>query len=273
MEVTDEHITWLNPAHPNYGRWLRGRELAEERASVVSKIISDYKICKNLNILDLGSGEGGTSLFFSKKNNVISYDLNKFRLKRQQQSGVSCVKVNGNGEFLPFYDSSFDLIILQDVIEHTTNRLSLAAELKRVLVRGGIIYLSTPNKFSLFNIISDPHWGIPFLSLFNRNAIRKIFLKFFRKEDFNRNDIAELLSLDDLRKLFSDFSLQLNTKKTTKLLKKDSQGILWSNFHLLLYNILKKTKFISILNKIANNKPGLVNNFLTPTFYITLTKK
>lgn len=272
MEITDEKAVWLEPSHPNYKRWLRGRELSNERARIVSEIISPYKMCENLDILDLGSGEGGTSFYFSKLNNVISYDLSFLRLKRQNHFEHSYSMINGNACSLPFNNSSFDLILLQDVIEHVSDRDSLIVELKRVLKSDGLIYLSTPNKYSLFNIISDPHWGFPLISLFKRKFIKKYFLRFFRKEDFNRKDIAELLSLKDVYLLFNDFEINLNTKKIICLVSENYKGILWSNFHLALYKLIKKYGLLSILKAAANNKMGFVNNYLSPTFYIVVKR-
>ncbi len=270
MEIIEQKPAWLNPEHPNYKRWLRGREFSNARARIVSEIVSAYKKCENLDILDLGSGEGGTSSYLAESNNVISYDLSLLRLKRQEHQNKKFKTINGKAESLPFHNSTFDLIMLQDVIEHVSDRDSLICELKRVLKSNGLIYLSTPNKFSLFNIISDPHWGIPFLSLFKRKTIKKYFLRFFRKEDFNRIDISELPSLKALNQLFEDFSLHLNTRKITELLKEDYRGILWSSFHRSIYVLLKKTKLIFTLNKIANDKAGFVNNILTPTFYLIM---
>ncbi len=175
--------------------------------------------------------------------------------------------------FFPFKIYSFDLIILQDVIEHVEDKDSLVNELKRILKKNGLIYISTPNRFSIFNFISDPHWGIPFLSLFKRHSIKKYFLRFIRKDDFNRSDIAELLSLKDISRLFNEFKINLNTKKIIDLLSEDSKGILWSNFHLFLYRIIKKSGLIIFTKKMSNDKPGIINNLFAPTFYIVLTLK
>jgi SAM-dependent methyltransferase len=273
MEIEVEKPAWLNPDHTNYKRWERARELALDRAKIAGEIISSYKICKDLNILDLGSGEGRTSSYFSQNNKVISFDLSLTRLKRQQSSESNSPLINGAAEFLPFKNLSFDLIILQDVIEHVEDKDSLVNELKRILKKNGLIYISTPNRFSIFNFISDPHWGIPFLSLFKRPSIKKYFLRFIRKDDYNRNDIAELLSLKDISILFNEYKINLNTKKITDLLSEDSKGILWSNFHLFLYRIIKKSGLIIFIKKMSNDKPGIINNLFAPTFYIVLTLK
>ena len=272
MEIEKEYISDCNTEHPNYERWERGRQAAYKRAEVVKSIITTVRSCRNMRILDLGSGEGGTSSLLSDSNTVISYDLSIARLKRQQKSAQNYPLINGNAESLSFKDSSFDVIILQDVIEHIENRKTLISELCRVLDESGIIYLSTPNKFSVLNIISDPHWGIPLLGLFKRAGIKKYFLRFLRKKDFHRGDIAELLSLNELTKLFSDFNLYIKTKEVVQILSKSPGGLLWSSFHLFLYNIIKKSGLLFLINRAANNQSGIINKYFSPTFYFILIK-
>lgn len=83
--------------------------------------------------------------------------------------------VNGSALILPFTNQSFDLIIIQDVIEHLLDVKDFYSEVKRVLKSNGTIYLSSPNKLSIFNIFSDPHFGLPFVSLLRRESIKNIF--------------------------------------------------------------------------------------------------
>ncbi len=270
MEI--RKIVWLDKGHPNYSRWKRGRDLLNQRASVVQKIICGGIKCSALDILDLGSGEGGTSALFAESNNVISFDLSLVRLRRQKENFSNYFLINGRAETLPFRNSSFDLIILQDVIEHMTDPVLFVHELSRVLRNDGSIYLSTPNRNSLFNIVSDPHWGIPLLALFNRRDIKKYFLRYFRKSELSRNDIAQLLSLRKLKDLFKEYKLNLKTREAVSLLDQNPEGILWSNFHLFLLRFLLKTGLISVLKKAASNKNGLINNYFTPTFYAMLQK-
>ncbi|MCW8803606.1 MAG: hypothetical protein OQK57_04340, partial [Ignavibacteriaceae bacterium] len=121
---------------------------------------------------------------------------------------------------------------------------------------------------------SDPHWGMPFLSLFNRDQIKKYFLKTFRNSDYSRNDIAELLSLKDLFELFSkDFSMKICTKFSVDYLLNGGKGMVWSNFHLRIVKTVNILSLKKILTDIANDKPGMINRFFNPTFYIVLKKK
>ncbi len=263
---------WLDRKHPNYIKWKRGRSLLFERAAVVKKIISETRKCENLNILDLGSGEGGTSALLAEGNNVISYDLSLVRLKRQQQIFMKIPLANGRAEVLPFRNSTFDLVILQDVVEHIEDPFSFIHELTRVLSKNGMIYLSTPNRNSFFNILSDPHWGIPLLALFKRSEIRKYFLRYLRKNELYRNDIAQLFSLRELRDLFVGYTLNLKMKEAVNLIDQNPEGILWSRFHLFLLKMLRAARSIPVLKKLASNKDGFINNYFNPTFYAVLKK-
>lgn len=275
MEVAAS-IPWLDHSHPNYERWKRGRELSIERGRFVEGMINQHTDANNLKILDLGSGEGGTSKVLSENNFVVSVDYSFLRLVRQKQNFqmLNFSTINANAFNLPFSHSSFDMIILQDVIEHLSDPDLLVSEIRRVLKPGGTVYLSTPNKKSFFNILSDPHWGLPLLSLFKRQTIKNYYLKRFRKSDVQRKDIAELLSLEKISKLFDgSFNLILQTNYAIKELLDGNRGIVWSSFHLFLIKKLKKCKLDRILMSIANDEIGWVNNYLTPTFFLVLTKR
>jgi len=299
VEVKQKAPAWLDESHPNFRRWKRAREVSIERGKFVQAVVAQKVNSKNLYILDLGSGEGGTSKVFSVDNFVVSFDLSLIRLQRQISSVISkegfypteksstnnktrflssfeMTKpelVNGSALQLPFSNHSFDLIIIQDVIEHLTNTAAFYSEVKRILKTNGYIYLSTPNKLSIFNILNDPHFGLPVLSLLKRESIKKYFLKQFRIDDYNRTDIAQLLSLNGLINLFkNDFEIKLYTKFSVRELFNGNKGIVWSDFHLKLIAFCKLIKLDWLLIKLANDKIGLINKYFTPTFYFVFKK-
>ena len=259
--------------HPNYKRWQKAREISNERAKFVEKIISNEILPEGLLILDVGAGEGGTSQLLSQKNFVVSLEPKSERI-RKIISKDSLQPVMADTCKLPFKPDSFDLIILQDVMEHLIVSEELIEGWYKHLTENGIIYLSTPNRLSLLNIIADPHWGLPFLSLFKRDQIKKCFLKLFRKSDYQREDIAELLSLRNLYELFSEkYLIKVYTKLSVEHLLNGGKGLIWSNFHLGLVKLVNLLGLKNLLIKISNDKPGIINNFFTPTFYIILKKK
>jgi SAM-dependent methyltransferase len=273
MEVNREIQREYNPAHPNYKRWQKAREISDERAQFVEEILSTEIISAGLIILDFGSGEGSTSGLLSEKNFVVSLEIKPERIKKNSQT-ESLQPIIADGLKPPFKPGSFDLIILQDVIEHLPFTEELAKRLFHYLKKDGIIYLSTPNRLSVFNIIADPHWGLPFLALFKREQIKKYYLKFFRKSDFQRDDIAELLSLEKLYEMFiKNFTLKLCTKSSVKYLLNGGKGLVWSSFHIWLIKLVNLLGLKRMLLSTANDKPGIINKFFTPTFYIILKKK
>lgn len=273
MEIETESPVWLDQSHPNFLRWQKGRLAAEARGNFVKQIVSLDIKCDNISVLDLGSGEGGTSIVFSKDNFVVSFDLSLIRLLRQIGSD-KFYKVNGNGLILPFKNKSFDLIIVQDVIEHLQTTNDFYFEICRVLKPKGTIYLSTPNKLSVFNFLADPHFGLPVVSLLKREHIKKYFLKYFRKKDFERLDVAQLLSLNELIKIFDkDFEIKLHTKFSVVELFNGNKGIVWSEFHLTIIRFCKFINLDWLIAKIANDNFGLVNKIFSPTFYLTLKRK
>jgi SAM-dependent methyltransferase len=297
VEVKAKNPAWLDESHPNFLRWKRARELSIERGKFVRSIINQQIRTTNLNVLDLGSGEGGTSRVFSADNFVVSLDLSLIRLQRQRIDVISSESsseksstndknrflhavemtkqelVNGSALKLPFANSTFDFIIIQDVIEHLTDVTDFYSEIKRILKTNGSIYLSTPNKLSIFNFFNDPHFGLPIVSILKRESIKKYFLKHFRKDDYNRTDISQLFSLNELLNLFKkDYEISLHTKYSVQELFNGNKGIVWSDFHLKLITFCKFIKLDKVLIKIANDKAEILNKYFTPTFYIVLKK-
>ena len=273
--MTDQKIPpWLDSSHPNFKRWNRSRKLSEDRGRFVKSVIENIIHCEKLNILDLGSGEGGTSWILSDKNFVVSLDISLDRLKRQKDKSGSYELILCDAALLPFKENFFDLIILQDVIEHVTSPVKLIENIYKILKPGGVVYLSTPNKLSVVNLIADPHWGMPFVSILSRESIKKYFLKYFRKSECGRQDAAQLLSLHGIKKLLNGkFTVRLYTKHAVKRLFSGDKGIVWSDFHLSLIRLLKNIYLDKLIIYVANDGIGLLNIFFNPTFYFILKKK
>jgi len=265
---------YLNPNHPNYEKWKRSRENSLLRGKFVYDLIGTKIKLSNCKILDFGSGFGGTILNFANDNNqLFSVEIDIYKLKLQFCHPL-LIKINANTINLPFKEKSFDIIILQDVIEHIENPTSIIKKLITLLKDDGLIYLSTPNKLSILNLISDPHWSLPLISLMSRNFIKKFIIPIFRPMEKNRTGIAQLLSLNYLIKTFQEQNLhyELNTTFAVHSLFMEPKKIAWSKFHLTLLSILKKLKLHKTIIRFSNNKPGILNNFITPTFYFILRK-
>lgn len=65
---------------------------------------------------------------------------------------VGCIEENvieADAHHLPFPDSSFDVVICREVIEHVHNAQQVLSEIHRVLKASGILHISTPNAYAI----------------------------------------------------------------------------------------------------------------------------
>lgn len=115
-------------------------------------------------ILDIGCG-GGSFLVSAAAHGAtvtgIELKPEKVLLAAKRISEFPNARVvEGVGERLPFPDQSFDFANLCELIEHVQDPVSLLSEVSRILVPGGLAYLSVPNRFGLI----DQHFNLPLLS-------------------------------------------------------------------------------------------------------------
>ena len=95
-------------------------------------------------VLNLGSGIGHFDHCLSKNIRPIKLDIS---------SSVPDVDIIADAHFLPFKDSSFDIVYGIAVLEHLKRPWAAADEIFRVLHPGGHVVLESP----FLNVIHDEH--------------------------------------------------------------------------------------------------------------------
>jgi ubiquinone/menaquinone biosynthesis C-methylase UbiE len=127
-----------------------------------------YQPIKTDALLEIGCGTGGFLVAAkSRFKHVVGTDI-AFRWlviarKRLEELGLEVPLVCCCSEYLPFRDDSFDLTVAEDVLEHVREQEATLRETHRVLNSEGMLFIGTPNRFS---ITSEPHvrvWGVGFL--------------------------------------------------------------------------------------------------------------
>lgn len=108
----------------------------------VSEYIRSLPDMSGKTVLDVPCGDGRSSYEFKKKGaDIIALDLfPNFMLVDDIEA-----KYADLSEKLPVEDNSVDYIICQEGIEHIPNQLNVLEEFNRVLKKGGILLLTTPN--------------------------------------------------------------------------------------------------------------------------------
>lgn len=101
---------------------------------------------RGLRILDIGCGNGDISEYLSAANEQYAVDVQDRRRPTNRSFEYRLV----DSERLPFEEGFFDAVISNHVIEHVPDQPLHLREIRRVLRRGGVAYLATPNRSSPF---------------------------------------------------------------------------------------------------------------------------
>ena len=127
--------------HPSYV-WRSGQD---RRLGLVRR----YAPLEGRRILDVGCGIGtyvGRLREFSSQ--VCGIDVEEGRLRQgaREVPGLALAA----SELLPFRDGAFDLVLLNEVIEHVQDDAATVREACRVTVTGGHIVIYAPNRLFPF---------------------------------------------------------------------------------------------------------------------------
>ncbi len=105
-------------------------------------------------VLDLGCGNG-SDLMIVKKNHpqasCIGVEYSDWAKSRLVDQGIEPITVDLECDTLPIADESVDLVIANQILEHTKEVFWINHEVFRVLKPGGYFYLGVPNVLSLHN--------------------------------------------------------------------------------------------------------------------------
>lgn len=120
-------------------------------------------------ILDVGHGNGAISNHYHIRGlDVIGIEVVPAFVEEATRTYPGVKFILYDGKNFPFEDSTFDSIILNDVLEHISYEdiETVLSEVKRVLTSEGVVYISVMNRWQLI----EPHTLIPLLTWLPRVA-------------------------------------------------------------------------------------------------------
>ncbi len=104
---------------------------------------------EELCILDIGCGKGDDLLQIKSiiKQNSQLFAVEAYEEYRDlcKSRGIKAVNCNIENEPLPFENKSMDIVVINQVIEHTKDTFWVLSEISRVLKPGGKLLLGIPN--------------------------------------------------------------------------------------------------------------------------------
>lgn len=122
----------------------------------LSCLINQDILSKKSKILDVGAHPYHfTWLLKESGYPVVGVDIAPERLKKFiQANSLRVIKIDIEAEIWPFRDRSFDVIVMNEVLEHLRiNPLHALTEAYRILDEKGLLLLTTSNIYALLNVV------------------------------------------------------------------------------------------------------------------------
>ena len=160
---------WRGIQTPQWQERIAEDILRDDGETVLRAIAEFWNPPTGASVLDIGSGVG-SFVVACRKRGFKAFGVEPDRIgqggrissiqiaRRRLEDQVFAV---GVGERLPFADRSFDLITLNQVMEHVAEQTAVLQEALRVLKDGGAIYIASPNYLRFY----EPHYKIKWFPL------------------------------------------------------------------------------------------------------------
>ncbi|MHB8157574.1 MAG: class I SAM-dependent methyltransferase [Desulfocucumaceae bacterium] len=221
----------------------------QEKAGLISRIISNRVTAKTANIVDLGSGSGIVKSRLEEEwgRPIIGIEYDRPFIANPANT---CV---GDVSEMPFKSGSIDLAICNHLLEHVERKGEFVLDLKRVLKPDGFIYLTICNKYKLI----EPHYRLPFLSWLPK-GVADLYLRITGRGSGYQG--ITFYSYRDLTDMFRNEGFKI-------------QNITWEA---IVQNTAKMRFFqraiIAIMGTIGPKVRNIFINNLSPQWFLIITK-
>ena len=160
---------WRGIQTPEWQEKIVDDILRDDGQAVLRQLASVWDMPHRARVLDIGSGVGSFVVACRRRG------LNAFGVEPDRIGGgarVTSIQIAGRrmetqpfavavGESLPFDNRSFDLVTMNQVMEHVSDQGAVLREAVRVLRDDGIVYVACPNYLRFY----EPHYKIFWLPL------------------------------------------------------------------------------------------------------------
>lgn len=143
------------------------------------------ELVKNKSVLDIACGEGyGSHILCATAQSVTGVDIDPVTIKNATEKYTSAnlsFKI-GSAHLIPCNDSSFDVVVSFETIEHHDKHDEMMREIKRVLKPDGILIISSPDKLHYSDI---PQYKNPFhIKELYKEEFERLITRYFKNAAF-----------------------------------------------------------------------------------------
>ena len=128
---------------------------ASERVSAVLQQVCP--ISPDARVLEVGSGAHGLIFFFDGGQRIgvdpLAHSYSGLFPAWQQKATT----IAALGEFLPFADSSFDIVLCDNVVDHAESPERIVSEMLRVLAPNGLLYFTVNFHHPIYALAAGAH--------------------------------------------------------------------------------------------------------------------
>lgn len=167
---------------------------------------------------------------------AINYALENYKIKIDQGTVID----------IDYSFSFFDAIVINDVIEHLPNPKECLEKISKIIKKGGILYIGTPNFNSLSRYFFGKYWGAVIFPWHLQYFTVKTLSKLLKKYNFEIKEVSTkniLLNLTDpyikLKKIYNN-----NKIKERTFLNRVANYGLNKIFNILFYILDKLNIFV-----------------------------
>ncbi len=154
------------------------------RGRFLANFLSGKVVLEESYVLEIGCNTGAISLGLAEKTKFISCgDISKkaidelnIKIKKRKLKNISATQLNALS--LPYKENSFDIVILNGVLEWTPTsnkgnprniQVNILKEVKRVLKKKGLVYLAIENRYAMNYLLGKrDHSSLRFISFLPR---------------------------------------------------------------------------------------------------------
>lgn len=233
------------PVHPfnlqndgtkTYSEWQF--EKGEQTLHFYLKRFSKENIIIGKNILDIGCGAAGKSLYYANEGAefvtgidvVARYEKDANALADKKGLSHKFRFVLGDAAALPFEDETFDTIIMNDAMEHVDNPSAVIGECLRVLKKGGRLFANFPPYNHPFGAHLSDAISMPWVHLFfSDKALIKAYKELAMEYPDGADRISFRISKDEKGREYFSYINKMTLRRFKKIAEPFSENIIYYN--------------------------------------------